>query len=92
MRPNLISPAGPCQQMSRVACMARLAVFAVAVAIFSPLPSNAYSTYSLITIGSDGSITGCAVTDGTPPPGTNYDSHRLRHGQAHQPQRSKGDR
>jgi len=68
---EVVRPAAPWRVAYFGACMIRLAACALAVGFVSALPAYAYSTYSLATIQSNGNVVGTAVTDGTPPPGTN---------------------
>ena len=58
MRPNSIFQARPRRDRPSVAPFIRLALFTIAIAIFSPKPSNAYSTYSLATLESNGTVVG----------------------------------
>jgi hypothetical protein len=44
-------------------------LFALAVVLAAPGRSYCYSIYSGTSVGSDGTVYGWAVTDGTPPPG-----------------------
>jgi hypothetical protein len=44
-------------------------LFALAVVLAVPTRSYCYSIYSGTSVGSDGTVYGWAVTDGTPPPG-----------------------
>jgi hypothetical protein len=46
-----------------------VAVLGVAAALAVPARCNCYSIYSGTSVGSDGTIYGWGVTDGTPPPG-----------------------
>ena len=64
-------PAASWRHVRASLCIIRLVLCAGVVALACPIPSNAYSTYSLAIVKSDGSVVGDAITDGTPPPGTN---------------------
>ena len=71
MRPESMLPTASWRQVDGTLCVIRLVLCAVIVALASPIRSSAYSTYSLAIVQSDGSVVGDAITDGTPPPGTN---------------------
>ena len=71
MRPESMLPAASWRHVRASLCIIRLVLCAGVVALACPIPSNAYSTYSLAIVKSDGSVVGDAITDGTPPPGTN---------------------
>jgi hypothetical protein len=47
----------------------RVVLFALAVVLAVPARAYCYSVYSSTSVGSDGTVYGWGVTDGTPPPG-----------------------